>query len=193
VRKIFATVAVGALALVACGSDDATTAPVATPVAGGTVAVSGAWVRNSPMAASVGAAYMVITSPVDDELIGVSVPAAIAARTEIHETVMVQPDQGSDTENATHSDDTMADGGHGSDTTHGGSHGSMGGGMMTMREIGAIALPAGKMVLLQPGGLHVMLLELAAPLELGATFTAVLEFAVSDPIEVTFEVRDTAP
>jgi copper(I)-binding protein len=187
VRKIFATLAVGALALVACGSDDATTTPIATPVAGDTVSVSGAWVRNSPMAASVGAAYMVITSPVDDELIGVSVPTAIAARTEIHETVMVQPDETDDSEDG-HSGDNHS-GGHGSDTTHG----SMSGGMMTMREVGSIQLPAGKMVLLQPGGLHVMLLDLAAPLELGASFTAVLEFAVSDPIEITFEVRDTAP
>jgi periplasmic copper chaperone A len=186
VRKIFATIAVGALALVACGSDDATTAPVVAPVAGGTVSVSGAWVRNSPMAASVGAAYLVITSPVDDELIGVSVPTAIAARTEIHETVMVQPDTENDTENDPENDTE-------NDPENDGNHGSMGGGMMTMREVEAIQLPAGKMVLLQPGGLHVMLLDLAAPLEIGATFTAVLEFAVSDPIEVTFEVRDTAP
>jgi copper(I)-binding protein len=134
------------------------------------------------MAASVGAGYMVITSPVEDELIGVSVPAGVAARTEIHETVMMQPDTEHGSKDAGHS------GG-----THSGAHGSMSGGMMTMREVGSIQLPAGKMVLLQPGGLHVMLLDLAAPLEVGATFTAVLEFAVSDPIEITFEVRDTAP
>jgi periplasmic copper chaperone A len=182
VRKYLAMIAVGALALAACGSDDATTAPVATPLAGGAVSVSGAWARNSPMGASVGAAYLVITSPVDDELISVTVPTDIAARTEIHETVMVQPDEEEDSEDA----DDSGDG-------HGGSHGAMGGGAMTMREVGSIQLPAGKMVLLQPGGLHIMMIDLAAPLALGTTFTAILEFTVSDPIEVTFEVRDTAP
>jgi periplasmic copper chaperone A len=182
VKKLCAMLIVGAVALTACGSDDAASVTDPTTVAGDTVAVSGAWVRNSPMAASVGAAYMVITSPIDDELVGIVVPAEIAARTEIHETVMVEPEEDED---ANQGEDSS----HGSDTTHG----SMTGGMMTMREVGSVQLPAGKMVLLQPGGLHVMLIDLTAPLELGATFTATLQFAVSDPIEVTFEVRDTAP
>jgi len=47
--------------------------------------------------------------------------------------------------------------------------------------------------MLQPGGLHIMLLDLAQPLELGSRFTATLNFAVADPMEVIFEVRDTAP
>ncbi len=156
--------------------------------------VVGAWARNSPMAASVGAGYLVITSPINDELLGITVPAEIAARVELHETVAVEPADDSDTsghDESGHGDSGHDDSGH-DDSGHGNMP-PMAGGMMTMREVGSIELPAAKMVMLQPGGLHIMFLDLAGPLELGSSFTATLTFAVADPLEVTFEVRDTAP
>ena len=42
------------------------------------------------------------------------------------------------------------------------------GGMMHMEPVDAVALPAGKPVALQPGGYHVMLLGLKAPVKAGA-------------------------
>ena len=45
------------------------------------------WARSSPAMASMGAAYLTITSASDDRLIGVEVPASVAARAEIHEVV----------------------------------------------------------------------------------------------------------
>lgn len=173
-KKFAALIACGVMVLAACGTNEDVTITMPTETEGTEVAVDGAWARNSPMAASVGAGYLVITSPVKDELLGITVPAEIAARVELHETVAVQK-----------ADD--GDSGHG-DSGHGDS-----GHMMTMREVGSVELPAGKMVMLQPGGLHIMFLDLAGPLEIGDSFTASLNFAVAGPLEVTFEVRDTAP
>jgi copper(I)-binding protein len=44
---------------------------------------------------------------------------------------------------------------------------SMDKGVMVMRELKKIDLPKGKTVSLQPGGLHIMLIDLNAPLEAG--------------------------
>lgn len=68
-------------------------------------------------------------------------------------------------------------------------------GMMKMRAVQAVDLPAGKTISLAPGGLHVMLFGLAEPLTAGrkvtltlklrrasgATFTHVIEVPVKEP------------
>jgi copper(I)-binding protein len=82
---------------------------------------------------------------------------------------------------------TMApgtDAGMPSDTT------AMGGGMMTMRPVERIDVPAGETVALEPGGYHVMLLDLAAPLEVGATVEVTLTFESAGTQVVTADVRD---
>jgi copper(I)-binding protein len=66
-------------------------------------------------------------------------------------------------------------------------------GTMTMREIEAIELPAGATVSLQPGGFHVMLMDLAAPLETGDSFDVTLVFAEAGEQRITVEVREDAP
>jgi periplasmic copper chaperone A len=50
------------------------------------------------------------------------------------------------------------------------------GGMMTMRAVEAVALPAGTTVSLAPGGLHVMLFGLEKPLVAGRKVKLTLEF-----------------
>lgn len=50
------------------------------------------------------------------------------------------------------------------------------GGMMTMRAVDAVELPAGTTVSLAPGGLHVMLFGLAKPLVAGHKVKLTLEF-----------------
>jgi copper(I)-binding protein len=66
-------------------------------------------------------------------------------------------------------------------------------GEMTMQQVQSIMLPAGEMVMLMPGGYHVMLLDIAAPLEVGQTFEITLTFANAGSKVVTVEVRDEAP
>lgn len=157
------------LLFTACGDDtDAT-------LSGG-VEVSGAWARTSPMDAANGAAYLTVTSPVDDAIVAVSVDASVAGRAELHETVMAEP-----------TGTTMGAGmGMGTGTT-------MPMGEMTMREVDEITLPAATAVALAPGGLHVMLLDLVEPLEVGDTITVTLTLESAGELVVEVPVLDEAP
>jgi len=158
-----ALLAIAPLALAACGGDDPIT-------------IGGQWARTSPAMASMGAAYMDITSSEGDQLVGVSVPASIAARAEIHE--MVPADVPMDDS----MDESMDDGEMDMDM-----------GAMVMQQIMALDLPAGKTVSLEPGGYHVMLIDLAEPLAEGDTFNVTLDFAEADDLTVELVVRTEAP
>ena len=68
-----------------------------------------------------------------------------------------------------------------------------GSGEMMMQEVGRIDLPAGETVSLEPGGLHIMLLDLASELEIGQQFELTLQFAETDAQVITVEVREDAP
>jgi len=116
-----------------------------------------------------GAAYFKITSENDDSLIGVSVSTDIADHAEIHEVVhsMDMSDESTDM-----SDDEMHDG------------------AMSMQQIDSLELPAGSTVRLAPGGYHIMLIDLAAPLVAGETFELTLDFATADDLTVTVEVSE---
>jgi copper(I)-binding protein len=152
----------------ACGSDGA-----------GGVEASGAWARTSPMSAEAGAAYVTLSSDEAVSIVSASVPAAVAGRAELHETVAMDMDESSTGEGSM--DEGSMD------------EGSMGDVPMTMHEVSSIDIPAGGSVSLEPGGLHVMLLDLPSPLELGDTFD--ITFATADGAEfsVAVEVRDDAP
>ena len=67
-------------------------------------------------------------------------------------------------------------------------------GSMVMRELGGgLVLQGGERVAFEPGGMHVMLVDLAAPLEVGQTFELTLDFARSEPIVVPITVFETEP
>ena len=128
-----------ALLASACGGD-------------GEYAVDDPWVRSNPNL--MGAAYMVITAPVDDELVAASVDPAVAGTVEVHEVAMED-------------------------------------GMMRMREVAGITLPAGEPVTLEPGGYHVMLLDMPAMLPPGTEVEITLTFASGATAVVTAEVRES--
>jgi periplasmic copper chaperone A len=65
----------------------------------------------------------------------------------------------------------------------------MDGGMMRMRAVDRIPLPAGKPVTLAPGGYHVMLMDLAQPLKEGDSVTVTLTFADKDGRRTTQDVK----
>ncbi|HWM20045.1 MAG TPA: copper chaperone PCu(A)C [Ilumatobacteraceae bacterium] len=67
------------------------------------------------------------------------------------------------------------------------------GGAMTMQQVSAVELPAGDAVVFDPGDLHIMLIDLAGPLESGSSFELTLTFAEAAPQTVTVDVRDEAP
>ena len=165
----FSAIASLAVATTACGdsssdSTDTTEAPAAE------FTIEGQWARTSPMATDMGAAYMTITSSVDDALVSVAVDASVAKMAQIHEMVMA-------------SGSTMM----GSDTTMDGS------GEMVMQEVDKIDLPAGEPVALKPGGYHIMLMELVAPLKTGTSIVVTLTFESGATQSVTVPVQDEAP
>ena len=164
------TLVVGAAA---CGGDGDTDA-------GGsdvdTLTIADARSRTTPAQATTGVVYIDLTSPIDDALVSATVDPAIAGAVELHETMSMDGDSGghqhgggSDDE----SDDTVDPAAP-----------------MTMEPVEQIELPADETVSLEPGGLHAMLIDLAAPLTAGDTFTLTLTFAEAGEREVTVEVRD---
>ncbi|MEJ7800613.1 MAG: copper chaperone PCu(A)C [Ilumatobacter sp.] len=150
------------VALAACGGGD----PDAS--------VSGAWARATAPGATVGAVYFDVEAADDDTLLGVSVPADVAARAELHEVV---PADMGDTD------------------TDLGDMGDMGDmGAVRMRELtGGLALVGGEPVSFDPGGDHVMLPELVGALEVGDEFELTLGFQNADDVTVAVDVTEAAP
>ena len=66
---------------------------------------------------------------------------------------------------------------------------SMDGDVMRMRQVDAIALPAGKSVELKPGGFHIMFVGLKAPLKAGDKFPMTLKFERAGEVEVIVNVE----
>jgi copper(I)-binding protein len=167
-----AIVCCGAL-LAACSSDDSTSEGVT---------VSDAWTRITAPTATMGAVYMDLESADGDRLISASVPTGIAGKAEIHETVTGGADTGS----------TMEGDSMGGDTMEGDSMGAGQGGdaMMGMREMkDGLELPAGEDVSLEPGGYHIMLLELQAPIVEGDTIPVTLMFENAGEVQIDAQAR----
>ncbi|MDB6002010.1 MAG: hypothetical protein JWP52_3709 [Rhizobacter sp.] len=66
---------------------------------------------------------------------------------------------------------------------------SMDGNVMRMREVDGIDLPAGKSVELKPGGMHIMFVDLKAPLKAGDSFPLTLKFQKAGETTVTVKVE----
>ena len=64
---------------------------------------------------------------------------------------------------------------------------------MRMRRVDGLALPAGKSVALEPGGYHLMLMELKAPLAEGARFPLKLRFEQAGEVTVEIKVEQPKP
>lgn len=63
------------------------------------------------------------------------------------------------------------------------------GGVMRMRRIEAVAIKGAKSVMLQPGGLHVMMMDLGAPLKAGDTLKLTLIFEKAGELEIAAPIR----
>lgn len=169
-RALTIGICAATLLLGACGSDSGSAGdsdPTTTAVSASTeLSITDAWARTSPAGVSNGAIYLKVTSPQADRLVSAQVPAEVAATTEIHETVMSGDAM---------SEDDMSEDGKGS---------------MTMRPVEGIDLPAGEEVSLEPGGFHIMLLDLDKPLEMGETVEVTLTFETAGEKSVEAEVRE---
>ena len=65
-------------------------------------------------------------------------------------------------------------------------------GVMTMRAVDALALPAGQAVALKPGSYHVMLMGLKAPIKAGQTVPLTLTVEGEDKQRSTVEIKAKA-
>ena len=159
------------LLLGACGSSDEG------------ASITNAWARTSAPGQTLGAVYFNLTVDEDDTLIGVSVPSDTATGAEIHEVVVAEMSDDAD-------EMEMSEGSEDMDDTE--ISGEMG--AMRMQEMpNGLALSAGETISFEPGSYHVMLPELAEPLEPGDEFELTLDFETADDVTVTVEVADTAP
>ncbi|MAN47717.1 MAG: hypothetical protein CMF04_16190 [Hyphomonas sp.] len=61
-------------------------------------------------------------------------------------------------------------------------------GMMRMQPAGTLDVPAGERIVLEPGGLHLMLMDLAEPLEEGESFPLTVRFEDGAHVTVTIPV-----
>ena len=198
-RTASAGILAGALLLAGCGSSDSASSSddtkadkTTTTAASAELEITDVWARQSPMGTTAGAVYLTITSPVDDALVGASVPTSVAGTTEIHETVMAE-----EGEEGEMSSTTEAMGGETEMTTTTAAMGDTtettmaeGSESMTMRPVESIELPAGEAVELKPGGYHIMLLELVKPLDVGESIEVTLTFEKAGEKTVTAEVRE---
>jgi copper(I)-binding protein len=66
------------------------------------------------------------------------------------------------------------------------------GGMMTMRMVEQVEVPAGGSAVFAPMGAHVMLMGLKAPLEKGTSFPAVLHFEKAGDVAIEVTVQGIA-
>ena len=64
-------------------------------------------------------------------------------------------------------------------------------GIMRMRRVEEVAIPAGETVAFEPGGLHIMLFDLTAPLTAGDAFPLTLSFAQAGDVTVEVSVVAT--
>ncbi|MDH5605574.1 MAG: copper chaperone PCu(A)C [Anaerolineae bacterium] len=67
---------------------------------------------------------------------------------------------------------------------------SMADGVMKMKHIMGIDLPAGETVELKSGGYHIMLIGINEKFEVGSTITVTLSFEKSDDITLEVEIRE---
>ncbi len=133
-----------------------------------TFGVTSAWSRPTPAGATSGVLYFVLGSDRDDALVAVDVPAAVARSAELHRT----------------------EGG-----SSGGAHVHGGGGeaAMSMGQVDTVPVSAGATVEFAPGGNHVMLVDLARPLEPGDAFDVTMRFESGRSLVVGVVVADNPP
>lgn len=142
----------------------AATAPAAfgaRPVAHGNMVISSPWVRVTPSATMMTAAYLNLRSVTQgDVLLRASVPASLARGAQLHRTIMSGMP------------------GHEAGT-------------MTMRQVSRIVIPRGTTVRLRPGDLHIMILGLRKPVTAGMKVPITLTFARSGTVTVTALGRES--
>lgn len=198
--RVIAAAAVAAMALTAaCGSSGGagSTSTTAATAPEGSLAVRDPWARATPPTSKVAGIYFEVVNEGDrDALVGVSVGADVAGEAQMHvtgdgdastSTTAPAPDVHTEHSSDDGSNDSQAQhSGAGTTTSTGPPHG----GVTGMTQVMRIDIPAGSTVEFEPGGNHVMLMQLVQPLVAGQTFPVTLQFERGGARSITVEVRD---
>jgi copper(I)-binding protein len=152
--------------LAACGGGGGGDTADSAPM----LAAEGAWARPTPATADEGVVYLTVTSDEADAVVGASVAPSVADEVQLHQTT-----------------GGGAGGGH--------DHGAVGGGgdAVAMGEVAELAVTTDEPLVFEPGGNHVMLVGLAAPLEQGDEFELTLELASGRRLAVDVPVQPNPP
>lgn len=130
--------------------------------------VEGAWARPTPPGAPNGVVYLVLTSDRADSLVAATVATSVAAGVELHAT---RAETGA--------------GGH--------SHGDIASGAVTMSMVERFDLLPGRPLVFEPGGNHLMLVDLAEPLRSGERFRVTLRLGSGRTIDADVVVTANRP
>ena len=155
-----------ALVLSACGS-------------GGGVQVENIWARPA-LAGQNSAIYFEIENTSDQDEVLLAVRADTARAIEIHETRMMEM---SKDDMPMESEGEMSDGEEMD-------MGEMQHEAMQMVQLMELPLAAGESLSFEPGGLHIMMIDLDADLNVGDSFKATLVFESGLEVEIQAEVRE---
>ena len=144
---------------------------------GASIKVTEPWARASSMMAAAGAAYMKIENAgsAADALVGAASPAAKTV--EVHETVAMESEMPAASDGMGMESPMPSEG--------------TDGGMMGMRPIARLEIPAGGSVELKPGSYHIMLIGLNQELKPGDKIEITLTFESAGEVTVTAEVRES--
>lgn len=202
IKAIFLTLALVALAafVAGCGDNEehANMSDMSTDVT-----ISDAWARVTTPEQKMGAAYMNITAAPGDKLVKVAVDPDVADHAEMHTVVMVSDGASADAEHGSDmggSDDMS--GGHMSDSDSMTKSDDMksgdmkssdmksGDGKMTMKQVPNIPVPHSGTLQLKPGGFHIMLIGLKAPIAKGDKVELTLTFEKGGIKQVTAVAKD---
>ncbi|MFN8018042.1 MAG: copper chaperone PCu(A)C [Acidimicrobiales bacterium] len=159
-------VVIALLALASCGGGGSASSA-------STLGAEGAWARPTPGGAAHGGVYQ--TRPADradDAVVAASVPATVAGEAQLHQTM------GAD--GARHH--------HG-----GGGGGGSGDDMASMAPVRSLPVAPGAPLVLEPGGNHIMLVDLAEPLAAGRRFTLTLRLRSGRSVVVPVRVQVNPP
>ena len=136
-----------------------------------TFAVADAWSRPTPANATNGVVYLTLTTDVDDVLVSATVPTSIAGSAEVH-TSMLSAEPGK---------------------PHHGGGGGGDGGSGEPSPVETFPLTPGAALVFEPGGNHVMLIDLAAPLVDGQRFPLTLSFSSGRTLVADVLVAENPP
>ncbi|MEX1216897.1 MAG: copper chaperone PCu(A)C [Acidimicrobiales bacterium] len=161
-----------ALLFTACSSSSSSSATFKR----NNIVVSDVQARESVAASGMGVVYFTIenTSATADKLFSASVSKDFAKSASIHETVLSGGATATTMALDSSSETTMVSGQAA---------------MMSMQPVNSVTIPANGTVTFEPGGLHIMLEGLVAPLKNGQTFDLNLGFLNGGVIKVTATVK----